>query len=435
MSRHRTPESWNGLRTGDGSASVSALRSSRQDRDRCPGILALHSAEDGWLARIRLTGGRIAPEQLDAVAQCACAGNGLVDITVRANLQVRGLAPDAGEEAAAMLGAVGLLPSLTHERARNMLASPVAGRHPLAVAPTDELITELDDSLCGDPVLAGLPGRFLFGIDDGSGLLQREDLDVGLFAEHDGADEERYRLVVGGARTTALAAREDAIGLALDAARAFLALAASEENRVWRIRDLSAGGSAVAVGLGVQLDTGASVVADAPILVVGRLEQKDGSTAVTALPPLGRLDVTSLRSLARVAREIGSDVRVSPWRTLTIVDVPTDRVGEVVGELQAIGLQVEPNGWQLLSACAGLGACEKARVDVRAAAEQRARSRSAASLVEHWSACERRCGTPRSTAVSIYAVSDRVVIEDRDGRHEVADAEEAVSLLAERTRR
>src|SRR5206468_1592153 len=113
--------------------------------------------------------------------------------------------------------------------------------------------------------------------------------------------------------------------------------------------------------------------------------------AVTVLAPLGRLDAATLRALR-------GDVRLSPWRTLTVLD------GADARELEALGLVVRSgSGWAGLSACAGLGACARARLDVRAAAGRRAALRDSDAPAEHWSACERRCGERPGIEVAVAA--------------------------------
>jgi len=130
-------------------------------QDRCPGVLRLHEAADGLLARVRLPGGRIDARGLRAVADAARLGNGIVELTSRASLQIRGLADEA---LVARLTAGGLLPSPSHERVRNILASPFAG------ASVDALVAGLDRALRADPEMAGLSGRLLFAVEDGTGL-------------------------------------------------------------------------------------------------------------------------------------------------------------------------------------------------------------------------------------------------------------------------
>jgi sulfite reductase beta subunit-like hemoprotein len=132
--------------------------------------------------------------------------------------------------------------------------------------------------------------------------------------------------------------------------------------------------------------------------------QRDGLLAVAVLPPLARLDSAQLLRLAELGSALGVDVRVSPWRTLTFVDVPVFAAVALLADLEEVGLVASSaSGWAGLSACAGLGACARARTDVRAAAARRALVRDAASPTEHWSGCERRCGEPPGAGIRFVA--------------------------------
>src|SRR5690348_1879215 len=93
---------------------------------------------------------------LDAAAEL---GDGSVELTSRANLQIRGLAEGAEAGLGDRLAEAGLLPSATHERVRNIIASPLTGRVTGGLVDVRNLVRELDSALCARPALAALPGR------------------------------------------------------------------------------------------------------------------------------------------------------------------------------------------------------------------------------------------------------------------------------------
>jgi precorrin-3B synthase len=306
--------------------------------DRCPGVLALHEASDGWLARVRLPGGRLRSSQLRALADLAGMGSETVQLTARANLQVRGLEAGASEELAAGLEAAGLLPSRTHERVRNVLASPLAGRHPAARADVDGLVAGLDCELCADTDMARLPRRFLFLVEDGSGVLGEAEHDVALVPTPGGQDE--LALLLDGLDSGWRVPAVDAPALALAAARLFLALRGDE----WRVRELAGGAPALIDALrdarlpvSARRGEATAVLAQASPtkLAAGRVRQRDGHLALTARVPLGCLRSAQLRALA----DLGAELRVSPWRTVSLVDLPDDLCA---GELVSIGLELDP---------------------------------------------------------------------------------------------
>src|ERR1700728_1047039 len=147
--------------------------------DACPGILDLHEARDGLVARIRLPGGYASSARLASLAALSSRyGDGCVDLTARGNVQIRGIQPDAADGMAHRATAAGLMPSPAHDRARNITASPLAG---LAGRPDLRgLVRALDRAILSDAGLTALPGRFLFSLDDGTGHAGLGGCDVGL---------------------------------------------------------------------------------------------------------------------------------------------------------------------------------------------------------------------------------------------------------------
>jgi sulfite reductase beta subunit-like hemoprotein len=408
--------------------------------DRCPGILRLHAAADGHLARVRLPGGIVRAEGLRAVAEIASRGNDVVELTGRAGLQVRGLAADDAPWTADVLRRGGLLPSPAHDRVRNVMAPPAGGRLPGALVRTDALVAALDAGLCADAALAQLPGRVLFLVDDGGGGLDRRRADIALVPVAGGA---RMALVLDGRPTTLAASPGEAPRLALDAARAFLALLRETGDGAWRVSEVPDGAARVAAGLGGAVDIAAVLGIGSPGASgggppAGVAAQTDGRVAVTAVVPLGRVDGRALRGLAGLLRGPDATLRVSPSRTLTLVDVPTQDADATLVALRRLGLvTASDSGWEGLSACAGLGACASARVDVRAAAERRVPARAGRGrrpAAEHWAACERGCGRPTDRATVVRWVAGAIDVE-RDGTTGVvATVDDALNLLADGAR-
>jgi precorrin-3B synthase len=362
-----------------GASSVRPTGGVRPRSDRCPGVLRLHDAGDGALLRIRLPGGIITGVGLAAVERVAAWGNGIVELTSRANLQVRGLDAADARVVADELWCAGLLPSPAHDRVRNITAPPLGGRHLAGRAGTDAMVARLDAGLVGDPALAALSGRFAFAIDDASGTLGGRTADVTLRSRGAGV----WHLVLAGHPTDLEGGPE----LALAAGRAFLELA----DRSWRLTDLDDGAAEVAARLGGELIADPDAVK--PVAnTIGSCKQRDGRLALTVLPPLGRLEPPMFAALRTAGRP---DVRIGPDRTVTFVDLDPYEADALVAALPTTGFVVaDGSGWAGLTACAGQGACARALADVRTPAAARAAQRGAGADLEHWSACPRQCGLP-----------------------------------------
>jgi precorrin-3B synthase len=393
--------------------------------DRCPGVLALHEGADGWLARVRVPGGRLSAEALLALAAISEElGNGLVDLTARANLQLRGLAPVAAAALAPRLNAVGLLPSTAHDRVRNVLASPLAGRAPDALDEVDSVVALLDEQVSATRLLSELPGRFCFLVDDGTGAGREIGPDVTVVARGDG----RFGVALDGRPLEFEGDGAQAVAVALRAAGAFV----MKRGDGWRLSETPGGAGTIAAELGLGLAP-VTRAARTRGFRPGTIEQRDGRVALTALAPLGQLWPELLRALASVS----DDVRLSTRRTVTLVDLDPGVVHDTREALAAAHLVMDrASGWVGLTACAGTGRCPRAQADVRRAAAARARDRAATDPAEHWAACERRCGEVPGTPVAV-AVHDEGDVEVRaDARtwHVPSLEHAALSLLVETPR-
>ncbi|MDB5630619.1 MAG: cobG, partial [Tardiphaga sp.] len=95
-------------------------------RGWCPGALRPMASGDGLVARVRPRGGRLTPVQAIGLARLAVAhGNGLLDLTSRANIQVRGVIEGGYSPLTEGLAALGLIdPTAEAEAQRNIVVTP-----------------------------------------------------------------------------------------------------------------------------------------------------------------------------------------------------------------------------------------------------------------------------------------------------------------------
>jgi len=92
----------------------------------CPGALRPMMSGDGLVVRVRPRGGRLTAEQAKGIAALAAAhGNGLLDLSNRANLQIRGVTEASHAALIDGLRALGCLDdSAEGEARRNIITSP-----------------------------------------------------------------------------------------------------------------------------------------------------------------------------------------------------------------------------------------------------------------------------------------------------------------------
>nr|WP_202892009.1 precorrin-3B synthase [Kribbella shirazensis] len=377
--------------------------------------MAVHQAADGGLARVRLPGGRLTAAQLDVLRLAAAElGDGRLELTSRANVQLRGLTDHGPQELSDRLFTAGLLPSLPHERVRNILASPLSGLDQQSRYDVLPVVTALDRALCDRPALADLPGRFLFALDDGRGDLADLRADVTVRA----LDERIALLSLG---TLGVQVEWDVVPeLMLAAAEAFLEV----RDQEWRIAEVPQGALQIFARLGLQ-------AAEVPPTGATRVTAGRHGAGLVVTVPLGSLTQEQAAALAQV----GPEVRITPWRSVV---VPADAAG-----LEAVGLITTPDSnWEGVTNCAGRPGCAKALADVRADATRLLggdADRPAEDPVEgpagsrgedlaggpgrglsgvfgrgrrvHWSGCERRCGKPAAGFVDVLAVTDGYLVD------------------------
>jgi len=108
-----------------------------------------------------------------------------------------------------------------------------------------------------------------------------------------------------------------------------------------------------------------------PIDHVGVQRLKNGRNAVGVAPIAGRVSGTILSAVADIAEKAGSDrVRFTPYQKLIVLDVPDDKLDDVVSALEALGLPSRPSQWRRnLMACTGIEYCKLSFAETRVRAQ------------------------------------------------------------------
>jgi precorrin-3B synthase len=362
-----------------------------RDADACPGALQVHQAADGAMARIRLPGGMITAAQLATLAGVSSRlGSGTLELTARGNVQVRGITDVAAVGDA--IAAAGLLPSATHERVRNIVASPLSGRVGGNVD-VREWVGELDAAICAKPRLAELGGRFWFSLDDGRADVSGLGADVGVHWLDDDC-----ALLLAGKDTGVRVAVSDVANTLTGIAVRFLEI----RGKAWRVNELDD-----LHDLTPGAEPSAKLFPPVTKAPVGWITQEDGRVTLGAAVPLGVLSARVAEYLAAIE----APLVITPWRSVLVCDLSEEVADVTLRVLAPLGLVFDENSpWLTVSACTGSPGCAHSAADVRADA---ARALCVDSVVHrHYVGCERACGSP-PTGELLVATGDGYRLQQR----------------------
>jgi precorrin-3B synthase len=349
---------------------------------------------DGLLVRVRITVGRVPSHLARALARGATEfGNGLIDLTSRANLQLRGVSEATLPPLQARLAELGLLDeSPSAEAVRNVIVSPLAGLDPSLRADVLTLATALEARLVEDRTLHDLPHKFGFLIDGGGALpLDGVDADLRFIAAEDG----RFAVEAGGVSVDIVASTglvAAAAGWACD----FLRLRQDGEAR---LRDMMA-----------RLRPGCRGSALQPLrAVAGHGTGGCGFLALSA--PFGRVTAEQLFALADLADHHGAELRLTPWRAILLAPLAAEDAPAAAARAGARGWIVDPTDPRLfVAACPGSPACLRGEAEVRRDAARFAEALAPVldgCVSVHVSGCAKGCARRAPSTLTLVAEAGR----------------------------
>ncbi len=357
-------------------------------RGACPTLHNPMPTGDGLLARIRVAGASLTPHQLAELAHLAAEhGNGLVEITARGNLQVRGLGPD---NVALFADAVSEL--VTIETGLVVDTSPLAGLDPQELADPRPIAAAIRDGAA--PWADRLGPKVSVVIDSGGQVpLGALKADIRLVALPD----QLWAITLGGGKPQ----RVDAGGAIATALALLGALAAMGPDA--RATDLFPASGEPARPL----------VLDESIETTGSLRLLHGHTTPIALP-FGSARSTDLVALCKAAMAVGIEtLRLAPGHTL-LVDNASETLIEAAATLGFITRPDDPR--RRASACIGNRGCASGHIPARDIA-----ARLAPHLPPdrhlHVSGCPKGCSHPRPADITLVGAPDGIglVIQGRAG--------------------
>jgi precorrin-3B synthase len=379
----------------------------------CPGVLHAVPAKDGLLIRVRVPGGLIEADQLKTVAGISCAfADGYVEITSRANLQLRAIQDRDLEPIVERIALAGLLPSSRHDRVRNIVTSPIAGLDGEEVIDPRPLIHELDRQLRGEPVFLNLHPKFSIAIHGGTRRFSRDRDDISLEAV-DLNSAPHFHLSIGGASSGFVVKRADAVDCTLAAAKMCIRLAKESS--------LPVRGKAVVTIPGAMkriVDALSHILTPSPVSASSCLDNEaligiyptTQNDRVSIIPsvPLGRLTAEQAIYLAASANEWEGDLRLAPWRGVVLGSIPKSAVDNIVGRLHSMGLSCDGrDGFRGIAACAGNNGCEASLADVRGDAASLAQRLLGHAAPSGWtvnlSGCEKQCARRHGATAELVA--------------------------------
>ncbi|MDT5137457.1 MAG: hypothetical protein QOD58_1719 [Mycobacterium sp.] len=108
-----------------------------------------------------------------------------------------------------------------------------------------------------------------------------------------------------------------------------------------------------------------------PLDHIGVQRIKNGLNAVGVAPIAGRVSGTILTAVADLAEQAGSDrIRFTPYQKLVILDIPDDKLHDLIAGLDRLGLQSQPSHWRRnLMACTGIEFCKLSFAETRVRAQ------------------------------------------------------------------
>ncbi len=351
----------------------------------CPGALRPMLSGDGWVVRIRPPAGRLSATQAAGIAQLAARyGNGLIDITSRANVQLRGVRQASHADLIDGLHALGLIdPSPEVEARRNIVVTPFwcTGDGTLDIA------TALANALA-QPDAPHLPKKFGFAVDTGEyPVLQDTSADIRIERSASG-----WWVRADGFATAARVTAEEAVPTAMALACWYMTTLADSP----RSGSSERSGRMAALARHPSLPDAFQTPLP-PLVVTPQWQIGPNAHGWLVGIEFGQMSAQTLSALAECAGT--GALRITPWRMLLI-----EKAAQIPNLPGLITRADDP--LLRVIACSGAPQCQHAAIATRTVARALAPCLPADSVL-HVSGCTKGCAHS-TAALTLVGTNDGI---------------------------
>ncbi|RLP24230.1 precorrin-3B synthase [Mesorhizobium sp. YM1C-6-2] len=402
-------------------------------RGACPALSAPMQTGDGLLVRLNPVAGGLSPAQLAGLCDAAgMFGNGVIEVTARGSMQVRGLTSASAAPFAEAIDRLGI----AVRTGVPVQAGVLAGLDPDEIVDPTALADMIRAAIARDGLEARLGPKVSVVVDGGARTaLDEVAADVRLTAVRVGGSPAWQVAIAGDARAARTLGVVHGDTAACEATLALLA-GVADMGREARARDLSGkslpalpsssglsrgfadlGGSgkteAAAASMSVVTDRLVADPRDKPwddgveqSSLIGIANLRDDRVALGVALPFGHTTANALKTFAEAARALGvGDIRPAPKRTLVAICGTVAQAETLRKQAETLDFVTAPDDpRQAISACPGAPDCASGHIPARQIAAEITWEYSSlldGSIHLHVSGCAKGCAHPAVSALTV----------------------------------
>ena len=351
------------------------------------GLFYVSPAQDSFMLRLKIPGGVLSSHQLRGLAGMSEQwGSGRLDLTTRANAQIREFAP---RSIVNVLNAVQKLGLRSHgsgaDNIRNVTASPISGLDPTELIDVMPFAEAMQHYISNTREMFALPRKFNIAFDNGGSISALADTnDIGFVAVRVGEGREvpagvYFRVLLCGitghrqfATDCGLLLRpEQMVAVAAAMVRVFTENGDRTDRKKARLKYLVDRWGVERFLTETEKKLAFPVIRLAveeceprhPVDRAGHIgahaQSQEGLHYLGVVVPVGQLPAAKARAVADIAAQFGTgEVRLTVWQNLLIPNIAESHLGDAMAALHAAGL--DTTAGRVMSgtvACTGSSGC------------------------------------------------------------------------------